>query len=208
MDNQQGYNSWAANYDTVLNKTRDLEAVALRQTLSRFTFSEVLEIGCGTGKNTGWLLTHAQSVVGMDFSEEMLRKAKEKITAGHVQFKQADIRLAWDLDLHRFDLLTCSLVLEHVQDIDFIFKQAKQVLKAGGLFYISELHPFRQYRGSKARFDTENGVVELECYVHHISDFFQTAQSNGFQCMDLQEWFDNDDKTTLPRLVSLVFRAN
>jgi ubiquinone/menaquinone biosynthesis C-methylase UbiE len=207
MDIKSAYNAWAENYDTVMNKTRDLEALALRHCLSRINFAEVLEIGCGTGKNTEWLITKAQSVVGADFSEEMLRKAKEKISSDRVQFIQTDIRLDWLFAEKQFDLVTCSLALEHIHDIDFIFRQAHRVLKQEGMFYLGELHPFKQYQGSKARFDTENGVFELECFVHHISDFFQAARSNGFLCIDIQEWFDDYDRNTVPRLVSIVFKA-
>ena len=56
MDTREMYNKWAEQYDTNYNKTRDLEAFALRLTLSDFSFDNCLEIGCGTGKNTQWLI--------------------------------------------------------------------------------------------------------------------------------------------------------
>ena len=52
MNVQQAYNVWADNYDTVVNKTREVEARALRTLLSQNNYESVLEIGCGTGKNT------------------------------------------------------------------------------------------------------------------------------------------------------------
>jgi len=206
MDNQQAYNVWADNYDAVINKTRDLEAVALRKMLSQIDFEEVLEIGCGTGKNTEWLLTKAMRVVGADFSAEMLEKAKEKIMSKNVEFIHADIREKWFFSEKQFDLITCSLALEHIENIDFVFHQANSVLKSGGLFYIGELHPFRQYQGSKARFETNDGVFELECFVHHISDFFEAAKSNKFECVEIREWFDENDRMTIPRLLTMIFK--
>src|SRR4030095_1696029 len=175
MNNQQAYNTWAGNYDTVINKTRDLEASALRETLSQIELShvKVLEIGCGTGKNTIWLSTKARHIIGVDFSEEMLKQAKKKIITGNVEFCQMDIKAKWTFSREQFDLVTCSLILEHIEDIDFVFNQANSVLRGNGLFYIGELHPFKQYQGSKARFDTDKGVFELDCFVHNISDFFK-----------------------------------
>ncbi|HEV8158108.1 MAG TPA: hypothetical protein VGP58_03700, partial [Pyrinomonadaceae bacterium] len=67
--------------------------------------------------------------------------------------------------------------------------------------------PFKQYQGSKARFDTGDGVFELECYVHHISEFFAAAKNNDFELVDLKEWFDDNDKTTAPRLIAMIFRT-
>ena len=57
MNNQQAYNVWAENYDTVENKTRDLEAKALHESILPTKLLDILEIGCGTGKNTEYLLT-------------------------------------------------------------------------------------------------------------------------------------------------------
>ncbi len=78
--------------------------------------------------------------------------------------------------------------------------QSKKVLRVGGLFYIGELHPFKQYQGSKVRFHTESGVFELECFMHHISEFFEVAKRNDFECIEMKEWFDENDRTTVPRL--------
>lgn len=206
MNNQQAYNVWAENYDTVNNKTRDLEAKALRASVLISEPIDVLEIGCGTGKNTEWLVPKANHLVAADFSAEMLAKAKEKITAETVDFRQFDLRDDWDFPENQFDLITCSLALEHIENINFVFEQASKVLRSGGRFYIGELHPFKQYQGSKARFDTASGVHELECFVHHVSEFFQSATSNDFELIDLKEWFDDDDKTNVPRLLTMIFK--
>ena len=206
MNNQEAYNAWADNYDTVHNKTRDLEAIALRQSIQSQELLNILEAGCGTGKNTEWLQRKAENLICTDFSEEMLNKAKEKIKGKNVTFQQLDLRNEWDFSESYFNLIVCSLVLEHIENIDFIFQQAHKVLKTGGQFYIGELHPFKQYHGSKAKFDTEKGIFELECFVHHISDFFRAASKHNLECIDLKEWFDEDDRTSVPRILSMVFR--
>jgi len=207
MNVREAYDVWADSYDTMNNKTRDLEAVALRQSVSIFDSSKILEIGCGTGKNTEWLAAQAERLVAADFSAEMLNKAKEKITAGNVEFRQFDLRGEWEFSANEFDLITCSLALEHIEDINFVFGQARRILRNGGRFYIGELHPFKQYQGSKARFDTASGVFELECYVHHVAEFYAVAKSNDFLCADLKEWFDDDGENRIPRLLTMIFEA-
>lgn len=206
MNNQQAYNAWSETYDTVENKTRDLEAAALRESISGENLN-ILEIGCGTGKNTEFLQTKAAKIIGADFSPEMLERAKEKITAKNVKFKQLDLREDWAFAAESFDLITCSLVLEHIKNLNFVFGQARKVQRQNGLFYIGELHPFKQYQGSKARFNTDSGVFELECFVHHISDFFESAKNNNFEMIELKEWFDDSDKTKIPRLLTMIFKA-
>ena len=206
MNPQEAYNSWASQYDTNENKTRDLEAKALREVLSTIPFNSCLEIGCGTGKNTEWLLQKAERLTAVDLSEEMLSKAREKVRSPKVEFVQADINSDWNFTEKKFDLVGFSLVLEHIQNLDHIFEEAFKKLEDRGYLYIGELHPFKQYTGSKARFETGEGVHIVQCYNHHISEFIKSAEKNGLKLVQLREWFDNDDKSSLPRILTLLFQ--
>lgn len=187
MSIKNSYNSWAGQYDTNENKTRDLDRRATVETLSKYYFETVLELGCGTGKNTEFLITKAKFIIGLDFSEEMLNKAKRKINSDKLRFQQTDLQKPWDVENNFADLITCSLTLEHIKDLDFIFNQAYQKLKIGGKFFISELHPVRQYLGSKAKYETENRIQELEVNVHHLSDYLQAAEKNSFKLIEINE---------------------
>ena len=205
MSIEKSYNTWAEQYDTNENKTRDLDRKATIETLSKYEFKNVLELGCGTGKNTEWLITKAKYIIGLDFSQEMLNKARNKITSDKIRFQQADLKKPWNIENNFADLITCSLTLEHIKDLDFIFNQAYEKIKSGGKFFISELHPARQYLGSKAKYETENGIEELEVYVHHLSEYLQAAERNSFKLVKINEWFDNQPENEVPRLISFVF---
>ena len=204
MDTKQAYNQWAESYDSVVNKTRDLEQAAAKSFLEHADFSRVIEIGCGTGKNTVWIASKAHHLIALDFSEEMMKVAKGKVKDDHVEFVQADITKPWDFG--KATLVTCSLVLEHIEDIAFVFEEVSLTLESGGLFYLCELHPYKQLQASRARFEHEGKLIELEYFIHHISDFFQAAQKYSLTCIQLQEWFDDDDRKAVPRLVSFLFK--
>ncbi|MEZ4888913.1 MAG: class I SAM-dependent methyltransferase [Chitinophagales bacterium] len=204
MSISNAYNNWANIYDSNQNKTRDLDKKATRETLQKFDFNSVVELGCGTGKNTEWLVEKAKSVIALDFSEGMLAKAKEKIGSEKVMFRQADVTKNWNIAEGFADLICCNLTLEHIADLEGVFRQTYQTLKEGGRFFVCELHPFKQYIGSKARYETEKGVEELEVYTHHITEFTNTAAECGFKLLELKEWFD-EDNGEFPRLISFVF---
>lgn len=206
MDVRQAYNIWAAQYDSNENKTRDLEGIGLRKTLSAMSFDYCLEIGCGTGKNTAWLITKANHITAVDLSDEMLRVARAKVTSDRVAFIEADILKEWTFTGHQFDLVTFSLVLEHIEDLHAVFRKVSNVVKENGFVYIGELHPFRQYAGSKARFETSEGLNVVTCFTHHISDFTDAAGRNGFEIVKVSEYFDNDDKTSVPRILTLLLK--
>lgn len=204
MNTEQAYNEWAAQYDTNKNRTRDLEGLALRETLASIPFENCLEIGCGTGKNTVWLMEHARQVTAVDLSTGMLAEARAKISSERVEFIQADITEVWTFVTDSYDLVVFSLVLEHIQDLDSIFAQTAKCLKPGGYVYIGELHPFKQYLGTKARFDTSEGRQEVECYTHHVSDFTQLAHQHGLHTIGLKEYFDDNDRSNTPRILVLL----
>ena len=208
MDVKQAYDIWAEQYDTNSNKTRDLEVISLRTALANFQFDNCLEIGCGTGKNTEWLMLKAKQVTAVDLSDEMLAKAKGKINSDNVQFVQADITKNWTFVNKLYDLATFSLVLEHIKNLDDIFKKLSKVITPNGYVYLGELHPFKQYTGTKARFDTEDGQQIVTCFNHNISDFSISAKNNDFEIVDIAEYFDDNDRTVIPRILTLLLRKN
>jgi ubiquinone/menaquinone biosynthesis C-methylase UbiE len=206
MNIKQAYDDWASQYDTNLNKTRDLEAKVLRKTLRGIPFSTCLEIGCGTGKNTEWLIQKAVKVTAVDLSAEMLVKAREKVKSPKAEFIEADILQPWLFRKELYDVVTFSLVLEHIQNLDPVIKETSAALSPGGYLYIGELHPFKQYMGSKARFETSEGLHIVDCYNHNVSDFIIAGKSHGLELTELNEFFDDDDRTQIPRILNLVLK--
>lgn len=206
MNVEQAYNNWAHQYDTNKNRTRDLEAMAIRDILSDMEFDHCLEIGCGTGKNTLWLVEKTQKITAIDLSDEMLNKAKARINSPKVDFVKADINQAWDFVDAKFDLVTFSLVLEHIENLDQVFGKLLKVTHSGSYVYIGELHPFKQYQGTKARYETETGVQEVTCYIHHLSDFIRPALHYGFEIVNVKEFFDEENLQNVPRILSILLR--
>ncbi|RUR79182.1 hypothetical protein PCC6912_33560 [Chlorogloeopsis fritschii PCC 6912] len=206
MSIQAAYDHWSATYDIDENLTRDLDRVVTRETLMGLRCKSVVEIGCGTGKNTLLLSQIAEKVYAIDFSARMIEKAKEKVTSANVIFVTGDITKPWACSHESANLITCNLVLEHIEDLSFIFSEAFRVLVKGGYFFICELHPFRQYRGTQANFQRNQEVIKIPAFVHHISDFFNTAKNHGFMLEDFKEWWHEQEQNKLPRLASFLLR--
>ena len=85
------YNKWAFQYDNNINLTRDLDKIVIKKSLVNLNFSNVLELGCGSGKNTEWLITRANKLVGLDFSKGMLDIARNKIISPKATFIETDL---------------------------------------------------------------------------------------------------------------------
>lgn len=205
MSIQKAYNEWSETYDTDRNLTRDLDEQIMKEALADLRFNSILEIGCGTGKNTAFLIQIGARVHALDFSQGMIEKAKEKVKAANVRFEMADLTQRWPCEDRAYDLIVCNLVLEHIEDLPFIFSEAFRVLEQGGKFLINELHPFRQYEGKKARFEKDEGVSEIPAFVHHISSFVNAASDNGLTLTKLNERWHMEDENKPPRIVSFLF---
>jgi len=208
MNIQDSYNRWSDIYDTDSNLTRDLDAQITRELLAKQHFGSILELGCGTGKNTVFFAEIGEHVHALDFLQEMINKAKEKIEAGYVRFDIADLTKRWPCEGNAYDLISCNLVLEHIEDIFHIFSEAARTLKSNGIFLLNELHPFRQYGGSKAGFANGDDTVEVEAFVHHISDFIRVAEANGLKLAKFNENWHEEDHGRPPRLVTFVFEKH
>lgn len=205
MKVQDAYTRWSTTYDSDRNLTRDLDRQATERVLTGLRYHNVLELGCGTGKNTAFLTTLGQHVLAIDFSVGMLSQAKEKIKSDKVLFAVADLTKPWPCKNEAFELIVCNLVLEHVSDLSSVFSQVSRSLVPGGEFFVSELHPFRQYQGTQARFQRDLEAIEITAFVHHLSDFTESASRHGLSLQMVKEWWHDEDQNRLPRLVSFMF---
>ena len=55
MKIQDAYTRWSTTYDSDRNLTRDLDRRVTESTLADRNYQNILELGCGTGKNTALL---------------------------------------------------------------------------------------------------------------------------------------------------------
>ena len=163
-NNIDKYNAWAYQYDNNINPTRDLDKIVTKESLSNIDFFKVLELGCGSGKNTEWLISKADRLVGLDFSKNMLALAKKKITSEKVTFINADINKKWPVNNNSFDLATINLTLEHIEILDHIFNSLFMKLVEGGKCFVCELHPKKQLAGSKAQFEENGTSIVLDVF--------------------------------------------
>ena len=106
------------------------------------TDAHVLDFGCGTGYGSASLAEVAQSVTGLDISEEAIQWARVVHKRRRLKFEQrAD--LGRGLPSRSFDLITCFEMIEHVNfetQCQAIENMAR-LLKPGGTLIISTPDP-------------------------------------------------------------------
>lgn len=207
------YDRWADTYESDSNRTRDLAGEVLRHRELNVAGRRVVEIGCGTGLNTLWLHEEADSLLGIDISDGMLRKAKARVQSSKVRFLQHDVRRDWPIETASADLIIAMLVLEHVEHLDPIYAEVARVLRPGGELFVCELHPMRQTIGRQAEFtNPQTGQREqVAAFLHQVSEYVNGGLKAGLRLTELGEWWDAGAMAAagdLPRLVSVSFEAH
>jgi malonyl-CoA O-methyltransferase len=207
VNTQSAYTSWAPTYDTDRNLTRDLDQLVTARLLGARRYARMIEAGCGTGKNTLFFAGCCDSVLALDFSSGMLATAQDRVQAHNVRFAQANLLEPWPCTPDSVELVSCNLVLEHIENMQHVFSEAARVLVDGGTFFVSELHPHKQYRGSQARFISAQQIeTRIEAFTHHVSDFLRAADAARLKLETGEESWHAEDIASPPRLISMVFR--
>ena len=210
-DVARAYDRWAASYDADRNLTRDLDAAVVRQAPLAVDGRDVLELGCGTGKNTTHLAERARAVLALDFSDGMLARARERVAgaaAGRVAFVRHDVREPWPVADGAVDVVVGNLVLEHVERLGPLYAEAARVLRPGGQLWLCELHPERQRRGGQAHFtDAETGAtVHVPAHRHTVAEYVNDGIAAGLGLRHLGEWLEAEAPPDAPpRLLSVLF---
>ncbi len=100
--------------------------------------SRVLEVGCGDGGNLIPFAKHGCEVTGVDIAQCRINDAQrffdeQKLSA---TFIGSDVFLLTELH-HRFDIIICHDVIEHISEKALFINRMKEFLAPGGVIFIS-----------------------------------------------------------------------
>ena len=131
---------WDGNYydeNSDLQFTTAEELVRTKITISNLCeYNTILDVGFGTGKMAYSLHYHtppSSEVIGIDLSESMIAKAKEKYKAQKdygLKFQVMDAQTLTFTD--KFDLVTSFNTAHWVQNKEALFQGVSRALKPGG----------------------------------------------------------------------------
>ncbi len=184
----EGYNRWAEFYDADDNPLHVLEETVVGEALGNVGGKAVLDLGCGTGRQTLRLAEKGAKVTGVDQSEGMLEKAKAKDTRGAVQFLHLNLDEAFSFPDATYDLVVSFLVLEHVSDLGRFFSHCRRVCRENGFLYFTAMHPAMVLRGVQARYTEASGrKVYPKGYPYRICDYVNAAIGGGLRLARITE---------------------
>jgi len=125
------------NYCQVQNQA----GVDLLSRVKNKRFKNILELGCGTGNFTSFLVEKfpEANIKALDFSKEMLNVARNKVKNENVDFILADAEEIVFKD--KFDLITSNASVQWFDDLDAALNKYKGMLARKGAVLFSIFGP-------------------------------------------------------------------
>ena len=102
----------------------------------------VLDIGCGGGILTEAIAREGAEVTGIDQGEKVIKIAKLHSLESqlNINYEQINIENFIKKNKHKFDVITCLEMLEHVPDPASVIKACSQILKPDGKLFLSTIN--------------------------------------------------------------------
>ena len=189
LSTQAGYDRWAEVYDTEDNPLVTLEEPQMDAMLGDVRGLSVIDLGCGTGRHSIRLAKAGAGVDAVDFSAEMMKRARQKSQGLSVKFHTHDLKKPLPFPDAAFDRVVCGLVLDHIHDLPPFFAEVRRRCKPAGFAVISNMHPALLLMGVQARFtDPVTGrKVYPESASNQISDYVMAALRAGLKIEQMTE---------------------
>lgn len=144
------WNRNAAFWDERMGEGNDfVEALiwpATERLLQLRAGERVLDIACGNGLTSRRLAALGAKVVAFDFAEEMIIHARKRTTQHkeHIHYAVLDATdesALLALDENQFDAAICNMALFDMAEIDPLLQTLPRLLRPGGRFVFSVIHP-------------------------------------------------------------------
>ncbi len=101
----------------------------------------ILDAGCGEGYLSRLYAKKGAIVMGVDFSENIIKISKSHSDDVSVEFKVGDLCDLQDFSDAEFDVILCNLVLLNLECLEASLREFHRVLQPKGFLIFSVVHP-------------------------------------------------------------------
>ncbi|MCD7061435.1 class I SAM-dependent methyltransferase [Pelagibacterium xiamenense] len=114
---------------------------AIQAMLPEVAGKRVLDLGCGFGWASRWMREQgAASVLGLDLSENMIRRAKADTVDPEIEYRIADLENL-ELPPAAFDLAYSALTFHYIRDFERLVQTLHKSLAPSGRLVFTIEHP-------------------------------------------------------------------
>lgn len=161
---------------TGLNYNDLLETPAMLSLIGDVRGKDIIDLGCGFGKTAKTLANMgAKSILAVDISEKMLKKAEEEYSSDRIEYRKLDLNDLGTISGY-FDIAYSSLAFHYIEDISTLLENIRKLLNPGGMLIFSQEHPITT-ADSKGEFSADNTTYTFSGYLREgkrIADWLST----------------------------------
>jgi len=188
------YEKFADDYDEfgAIEDYLGDEKSFLDRIFAQYKVSHVLDCACGTGQHLLMLLKSGYRVTGSDFSDGMLRIAKENLKRSgyEPELHQCDFQYLERVFHEQYDAVIClTNSLPHLQDdsdLVIALKSMKERIRKGGILVLSS---------GTTHATLELPEIEVVVNRKDFSRVFVKEHDRRFQTIHIVDLFHTDDRT-------------
>jgi ubiquinone/menaquinone biosynthesis C-methylase UbiE len=175
----EGYERWAATYDSFPNPLLAREERHLLSLLGDLSGKTILDLACGTGRWLEILLRRGAAIgVGIDCSPSMLRSARQKRSVSsrlaHATCEMLPLRA------QSFDLAVCSFAVGHIRELGHLVRELAWVMKPGADVFVTDLHPDAYARGWRVGFREREVSFQIDMLPRAAEQISAVFTAEGF----------------------------
>jgi predicted TPR repeat methyltransferase len=201
------FDGYAANFDThLVGRLKYSVPTQLAEMLARVCakpMGDVLDLGCGTGLMGAELENSASTIVGVDLSEKMLDKARERKVYSRLERADLAAMMTGEPD-GGYGVIVAADVFVYVGKLDELFEQAYRLLRPSGIFAFS----VEAATPATTQAAAETGyVLHREGRYVHTKEYLQRLGATvGFQAVELRETVGREHNDTPVQAFLAAFR--
>lgn len=140
---------------------------------------KILDLGSGEGYGS-FLFSHiAESVMGIEIDENIVKHATSKYTKNNLQFKVGDARNVPVDGEKLFDVIVCFELLEHIEEHDKLLSEVKRLLKDDGIFIVSTPNKALYSDVSNSHNPFHRKELYFADFTKLLKDYFKNVSSLG-----------------------------
>jgi SAM-dependent methyltransferase len=148
-DNRRRWDANARWWDDRIGDGNDFQTLLIEPATERLLNIQkgdvILDAACGAGRFARRMAEMGATIVAFDYSGEFVARARERTpNDASIQYQSldaADPAALMTLGAARFDKATCTMALMDMPEIGPLFATLPRLLKPGGSFVFSVLHP-------------------------------------------------------------------
>lgn len=204
------YDKFAEEYismrSNMFDKKMNAEFPVMLHLLGNTENQKLLDLGCGFGSYVKIYSENGAIVTAVDNSKKEIGYA-QKLNIPNAKFMVYDISKKFPFENSSFNIITSSLVFDHLEDLKSLFKECNRVLKNKGIMVFSIANPvfyqeksiagkvqilgkkliFGNYFERRKIVRTWGGKAKMEHYHKPLEDYFSAFLENGFELLSFRE---------------------